>query len=189
MEDVTAEYVIVENEETQIPWWIVILEGIFALIIGLFLLFEPVATTITLVQILGIFWFLGGVLTLFSLLVDREHIGWKLLSGLLGIIIGVLVFVYPYIPFVLLSLFVIIIGILSIIYGVLRLMLAFKGAGLGSAILGLLMIAIGILLLINPLSGAVVLPWIYGIFLLLGGIAALIGGIRMRSSRYASHRG
>lgn len=187
MEQVTVEYSLTEYEELQVPWWIVVLEGIFALIIGLFLLFEPVTTTIMLVQILGIFWFLGGVLSILSLLVDRENMEWKLLSGLLGIIIGVLVFVYPYSPFVILSLLVVILGILSIIYGVLRLTWAFKGGGLGMAIFGVLMIVLGVLLLINPMVGAVVFPWMYGIFLVLGGLAALIGGIRMRSEKHISH--
>jgi uncharacterized membrane protein HdeD (DUF308 family) len=163
------------------PWWIVVIEGIVAFVIGLFLLFEPVTTTITLMQILGLFWFLGGVLLILSLLMDRENTRWKLLSGLLGIITGALVFIYPYIPFVILSLLVIILGILSIVYGALRLVWAFKGGGLVMAILGVLLVAIGILLLANPLAGAVILPWMYGVFLVLGGIVSFIAGIKMRS--------
>jgi len=181
MEQVTAEYRNVEYEGLQIPWWIVVLEGIISIILGLFLLFQPVGTTITLVQILGIFWFLGGILTILSLLVDRENMGWKLLSGLMGILIGVIVFVYPYSPFVVLAFFVVILGVLSIIYGALRLVWAFKGGGLGTAILGIITIVLGILLLANPIVGAVVLPWMYGISLVIGGIASLVLGIRMRS--------
>ena len=150
----------------------------------LFLLFEPVGTTIMLVQILGVFWFLGGILTILSLLVDREDMGWKLFSGLMGMAIGVIVFVYPYIPFVFLALFVVILGILSIVHGALRIVWAFKGGGLGTAILGVLTLVLGVLLLINPLVGAVVLPWIYGFFLAIGGIAALFWGIRMRSEQH-----
>lgn len=181
MEQVTAEYSRMGYEELQVPWWIVVLEGIITIILGLFLLFEPVGITITLVKILGIFWFLGGILSILSLLVDRENMGWKLLSGLMGILIGVIVFVYPFIPFAVLAIFVAFLGILSIVYGALRPAWAFKGGGLGTAILGILTIALGILLLVNPFAGAVVLPWIYGVFLTIGGIAALVWGIRMRS--------
>lgn len=184
MEEVTTEYTTITTyEEAGIPWWIIVLEGIVALLIGLFLLFSPVETTILLVQILGIFWLLGGIFSIFSLLVDRENMGWKLLSGLLGIIAGALVFIYPYSPFVILALLVIILGVSSIVYGVVRLIWAIKGGGLGMAILGILEIIIGILLLANPLVGAVILPWVYGIILIIGGIAALIGGIKMKSSR------
>jgi uncharacterized membrane protein HdeD (DUF308 family) len=181
MEQTTAEYRNIEYEGLQVPWWVVVLEGIISILLGIFLLFEPVGTTILLVQILGIFWFLGGVLTILTLLVDRENMGWKLLSGLIGILIGVIVFIYPNTPFVVLGFFVIILGILSIFYGVLRLVWALKGGGLGIAILGIITIVLGILLLANPLVGAVVLPWIYGISLAIGGIAALILGIRIRS--------
>jgi uncharacterized membrane protein HdeD (DUF308 family) len=181
MEHATTGYSHKGYEVFEIPWWIVVLEGIISIILGLFLLFQPVQTTITLVQILGLFWLLGGVLTILSLLVDREDMGWKLLSGLSGIIIGAIVFVYPYSPFVVLAFFVIILGVLSIIYGALRLVWAFKGGGLGPAILGIITIVLGILLLANPIVGAVVLPWMYGISLVIGGIAALVLGIRMRS--------
>ncbi|WP_269848951.1 DUF308 domain-containing protein [Methanosarcina horonobensis] len=105
MEQTAAEHVVVEYEILQVPWWLIVLEGIFAVIIGLFLLFSPVKTTITLVQILGIFWLLGGALSILSLLVDRENLGWKLLSGIMGILIGLLVFVYPLSPFVVLAFF------------------------------------------------------------------------------------
>jgi len=189
MEQAATEYRAVEYEVLQVPWWLVVLEGIITVIIGLFLLLTPVSTTITLVQILGIFWFLGGVISIVSLLVDRENMGWKLLSGVIGILIGVMVFVYPYSPFVILSFFVIILGIWSIIYGAIRLIWALKGGGLGMAILGLLTIVLGILLLANPLAGAVVLPWIYGISLLIGGIAALIDGFRMKSGKNVSYAG
>lgn len=189
MEQETAEYRAVEYEVLQVPWWLVVLEGVFTVIIGLFLLFSPVVTTITLVQILGIFWFLGGVISIVSLLMDREDMGWKLLSGIMGILIGLMVFVYPFSPFVILALFVIILGIWSIVYGAIRLFWALKGGGLGMAVLGLLTIALGILLLVNPLAGAVVLPWIYGISLVIGGIAALIGGLRMKSGKSVSDTG
>lgn len=187
MEEVTEGYAAVVYEEVQVPWWIIVLEGIVALLIGLFLLFSPVNTTIFLVQLLGLFWLLGGLFSIISLLIDRENFWWKLISGLLGIIAGILVFVYPYSPFVILTLLVIILGVSSIVYGVVRLILAVKGGGLGTAILGLLEIVIGILLLANPLAGAVILPWVYGLVLIIGGIAALIGGIKMKSGSHTAH--
>ncbi len=186
MEQATAKSYAAGYEGFQIPWWLVVLEGIFDIIIGVFLLSSPVETTIMLLQILGIFWILAGILSIVSLLVDRENSGWKILIGLAGILIGALVFIYPFIPFVILALLVIILGMGSILYGVIRLVWAFKGGGIGMAALGLLTIVVGVLLLINPLAGAVVLPWIYGFFLVAGGVAALIGGFRMRSGKSLS---
>jgi uncharacterized membrane protein HdeD (DUF308 family) len=189
MEETATEYGTITYEVIRVPWWIIALEGIVSLFIGLFLLFSPVLTTIALVQVLGIFWLVGGIFSILSLLVDRENMGWKLLSGLLGIIAGAFVFIYPYSPFVILATLVIILGASSIVYGAVRFVWAFKGGGLGMGILGVLEIIIGIFLLANPLIGALVLPWAYGITLIVGGIAALIGGIRMRSGSQVPHMG
>jgi uncharacterized membrane protein HdeD (DUF308 family) len=189
MEEVIEEYDTITYEEFQIPWWVIVLESIVALLIGLFLVFSPVETTIFLVQLLGIFWFLGGIFSILSLLVNRENMGLKLLSGLLGIIVGVLVFVYPYIPFAILALLVIILGITSIAYGIIRLVWAVKGGGWVMGIFAIIEVIIGILLLANPATGAVILPWVYGIVLIIGGIAALIGGIRMRSRSHIANAG
>lgn len=189
MESTTPEHRGIEYEVMQVPWWLVALEGVFAVIVGLFLLFSPIVTTITLIQILGIFWILGGALSILSLLMDRENLGWKLLSGITGILIGLLVFSYPLTPFVVLALFIIVLGIGSIIYGAIRLFWALKGGGLGIGVLGLLTIALGVLLLANPLAGAIILPWIYGVSLVAGGIAALIGGLRMKSRKNMTYTG
>lgn len=189
MEQATTKSYATGYEGFQVPWWLVILEGIFDVIIGVFLLSSPVRTTITLLQILGIFWILGGISSIVSLLMDRENAGWKVLLGIAGVLIGALVFVYPFIPFVILSLLIIILGIGSILYGVIRLIWAFKGGGTGVAVLGLLTIVVGILLLINPVAGAIVLPWIYGFFLVAGGVVALIEGFRMRSGKSQLYAG
>lgn len=183
MESATANSYAAGYGEFHVPWWLVVLEGILDIIIGVFLLSSPVVTTIKLLQILGIFWLLGGVLSIISLLVDRENPGWKILSGVTGILIGLLVFIYPFSPFVILAFLIMIVGTASIIYGLIRLGWALKGGGIGMAVLGLLTIAVGILLLLNPLAGAVILPWIYGFSLIVGGIAALVEGFRMRSGK------
>ena len=52
-----------ELEVLQAPWWAILLEGIIAIVIGLFLLYEPVVTTILLIQILAIFWLAGGIVS------------------------------------------------------------------------------------------------------------------------------
>ena len=42
-------------EAEQIPWWLVLLNGLAALIIGVLLLVSPGVTTAVLVQLLGIY--------------------------------------------------------------------------------------------------------------------------------------
>jgi uncharacterized membrane protein HdeD (DUF308 family) len=169
-------------EILQVPWWVVLLEGIIAILLGLFLLYRPAATTVFLIQILGIFWLAEGILSVVGALIFSGNRVWKLLSGILSIIAGALILMYPiYSPFIVLTLFIMLIGIWAIINGIVKIVLALKGGGWGIGIIGILTIILGLLLLTNSLVGAMFLPWIFGFFLILGGIGSLIWGLRMRT--------
>ena len=169
-------------EILQVPWWVIVLEGIIAILVGLFLLYSPAATTVFLVQILGIFWLAEGILSVIGALIFSGNRVWKLLSGILSIIAGVVILMYPiYSPFVVLTLFVIFIGVWAIINGIVKIALALKGGGWGTGIIGVLTIILGLLLLTNSLIGALFLPWVFGFFLVVGGIGSLIWGIKMRT--------
>lgn len=169
-------------EILQAPWWVVLLEGIIAIIVGLFLLYRPAVTTILLIQILGIFWLAGGIISVLGAFIFSGNRLWKLLSGILGIIAGIVILIYPILsPFIVLTFFVIFIGVWAIIYGAAKFAWALKGGGWGMGILGVLTIILGLLLLTNSLAGALVLPWVFGFFLIIGGIGAVISGIKMRT--------
>jgi uncharacterized membrane protein HdeD (DUF308 family) len=77
------------------PWWLVLLEGIVAVIIGLFLLTAPGATLFVLIQTLGIFWLVGGIFRTVSIFIDTSLWGWKLVGGALGILAGIVVLQHP----------------------------------------------------------------------------------------------
>lgn len=180
-QSIESEYEI-GYEILQVPWWVVLLEGIIAILVGLFLLYKPAATTVFLVQILGIFWLAEGILSVIGALIFSGNRVWKLLSGILSIIAGVVILTYPiYSPFIVLTLFIIFIGVWAIINGVVKIVLALKGGGWGIGIIGVLTIILGLLLLTNSLVGVVFLPWIFGFFLILGGIGSLIWGLKMRT--------
>ena len=169
-------------EILEAPWWVVLLEGVIAIIIGLFLLYRPAVTTIFLLQVLGIFWLAGGILSVLGALVFSGNRLWKLLTGILGIIAGIVILTYPiYSPLVVLTFLVIFIGVWAIITGAVKLAWGLKGGGWGTGILGVLTIILGLLLLDNSLAGALVLPWIFGFFLIIGGIGGVIGGLKMRT--------
>jgi uncharacterized membrane protein HdeD (DUF308 family) len=170
------------DEILQVPWWVVLLEGIIAILLGLFLLYRPAATTVFLIQILGIFWLAEGILSFIGALIFSGNRIWKLLSGILSIIAGALILMYPiYSPLIVLTLFIVFIGIWAIINGVVKIALALKGGGWGIGIIGILTIILGMFLLTNSLIGILFLPWIFGFFLILGGIGSLMWGLKMRT--------
>jgi uncharacterized membrane protein HdeD (DUF308 family) len=180
----------IKYEVSKAPWWSVLLEGIIAIIIGLFLLYEPVTTTILLIQILGIFWLVEGIIAVIGALIFSKDGKWKLLSGILSIVVGVVILMYPiFSPYIVLRLLVIFIGSLAIVNGAVILTSGLKEKEWGMEILGVLSIILGLLLLTNSLSGVLVLPWVFGIFFVIGGIGTVIWGIKMRTvQKWKIHR-
>ena len=179
------------TEETGLAWWLVLLEGIAAAIIGLFLLTAPGATLFVLVQVLGIFWLVGGLFRIVSIFIDTSLWGWKLVGGVLGILAGIVVLQHPLWSSVLVpAIYVLILGIQGLVLGGVNLVMAFRGEGWGIGILGALSIVFGLVLLFNVWIGVAVLPYVLGAVGIVGGAAAIAITFAMRSmDRGASVRG
>lgn len=174
----------VAAKPATIPWWIVLIQGIAAMIIGVLLLTNPLQTAAIIVWSVGLYWVITGVISLVRIFTDRGHTFWKLFSGIIGILAGwflmtnvgdgaVVIFGVTVI---------IVLAIQGIIMGIVGLIEAFQGGGWGPGILGSISIIIGILLLGSPLGYAAVLPWVIGIFAIVGGIFAVIMAFRLRKA-------
>jgi uncharacterized membrane protein HdeD (DUF308 family) len=169
------------NSQAGTPWWLILLQGIFAIILGLLLVSSPGMTTLVLVQFLGIYWLIAGVFNIVGVFLDHTQWGWKLFTGILGVIAGILVIQHPLWSTALIpTTLVIILGVVGLIFGIMGLVAAFQGGGWGPGILGVLGIILGLTLLGSPFLGAVALPLILGIFALIGGIAAVVQAFRMK---------
>jgi uncharacterized membrane protein HdeD (DUF308 family) len=163
-----------------IPWWLVLLEGLAALIIGIMLIANPVRTTIFLVQVLGWYWLFTGILTLVGLFMDRTDMIWKLASGILGIILGVLIIGNPmWSGIIVPASLILIAGILGLVFGCISLFWALK-AGWGAALMGVLSIIFGLLLLTSPYLSLQVLVFLMAGLGIIGGIAAIFMAFKMR---------
>ena len=170
-----------EMEQQSAPWWLVLIEGIFAVIIGISLISAPAMTIAIIVQVLGLYWLLGGILAIVSIFINKTNWGWKLVGGLLGILAGILVLRHPLWSTVLVpATVVVVIGIGGIIIGLTDLVRAFKGAGWGTGVLGVLSLVLGIILLLNPVAAAFASSTVVGILAIAGGIMAIIMAFRGR---------
>ena len=177
----TATATAAKPQSYAVPWWLVLIQGIAGVIIGLLLLINPLKTTVFLVQFLGIYWFVSGIFGIVSLFVDSSQWGWKLFSGLLGIIAGILILQHPLWSTVLVpTTLVIILGIEGLIIGIVNLIQAFRGGGWGIGILGALSIVFGIILLANLFVSAVALPFVAGAFGVVGGIIAIVYAFKLK---------
>src|SRR5258708_9650199 len=52
------------------PWWVVLIEGIFSLILGIFLITAPGMTTVFLVTVLGFYWLVRGIFSLVGIFIS-----------------------------------------------------------------------------------------------------------------------
>lgn len=163
-----------EANNRVVPWWLVLISGIAAVILGILLFVRPLSSTLFLVQVLGWYWFFTGIMHIVSMFMDSRSWGWKLFLGIVGILAGLFIINNPItgglaVGFTL----VIIIGIQGIIYGIIELIAAFQGGGFGAGILGVISIIFGIIILGSPLISVAVLPWVLGAFAVVGGIALI----------------
>ena len=167
----------------HIPWWVVLLQGIFALIIGSLLLINPAATTVAIVKLLGFYFVIGGIFQLVGIFIEPSMWGWKLAGGILGILAGMVVLDHPIWSSILVpALFVIFLGVDALIIGVISLVQTFKGGGWLAGILGVISILIGIALLGTPLITSWRLTYLYGMIGVAGGFFAIYAALKLRTA-------
>ncbi len=174
---------VTDAEQTASPWWSSFIIGIAAVILGIMLLAAPGATTILVIQILGIYWLVAGVLAIVRIFLGRNRLslGWALLQGIIGIVAGLVILNHPLWSTVLVpTILVSILAVLGILYGVIDLVEAFRGAGWGRGALGVLNLLFGLLLLGSPLIVASWLPTILGAVGVIGGLLVAVGSYRTR---------
>jgi len=164
-------------------WWIFLLQGIAAIILGLMFITAPGETLLAVIPFLGFYWLILGVLALVRTFVDRSIPWiWSLLSGIVGVLAGILVLRHPLLAALTVpTAFVIILGVQGLVMGVLDIIAGFQGGGIGSFILGALSIIVGLLLLSSPIAAAVAAPFVFGVLLLVEGVALVVWAFRVRS--------
>ncbi|MCA9870186.1 MAG: DUF308 domain-containing protein [Caldilineae bacterium] len=172
-------------------WWIILVEGILAIILGLLLLVNPIKTAGALVLALGIYWIIIGILDLVSLFRDRTAWGWKLFVGIIALLAGGVI-VSGFLgggsdlatmlgtTFAVGLAFAWVIGFMAIIYGIVALIAAFRGGGWGAGVMGVIGILFGLLILGNTAIAAASLPIALGILFIFGGIVLLVAAFRAR---------
>jgi uncharacterized membrane protein HdeD (DUF308 family) len=176
-------------ETQQRPWWLSLIWGILAVVIGAVLLWSPAKTQaqawVLLVTMLGAYWLVSGILDIVSLFIDHTAWGWKLFTGIIGIIAGGYILMYPIAAAVALPrVFVLVLGIYGLMQGIVMLIMAFKGGGWSAGILGVIGIVFGVILLANytvPGMG-LSLIWAAAVFAVVGGIFAIVQAFRARNA-------
>jgi uncharacterized membrane protein HdeD (DUF308 family) len=164
-------------------WWLFLLQGIAAIILGLMLITAPAATLILIVTFLGFLWLIEGILSLVHVFIDRSIPWiWSLITGIIGVIAGILVVRHPLLAALTVpTVLVILLGWGGLIMGACEIVGAFRGGGIGSFILGAINVLIGLLLLSSPVAAALAVPFVFGVLLLIEGVALIVLAFRTKA--------
>ena len=178
-----------QMQTQQRPWWLTLISGVLATLIGAVMLWAPVKTQVNayllLVTFLGIWWMVQGIFDIIAIFIDHSMWGWKLFIGIISIFAGYYVLAYPIVSAIALpKIFVLVLGIWGLMYGIILLIMAFQGGGWGAGILGVLGIIFGIALMANyymPGMGLAML-WTAAVFAFFGGFVMIVRAFQQRSA-------
>jgi uncharacterized membrane protein HdeD (DUF308 family) len=167
-------------------WWMIALRGALAVVFGVIAFVSPGITFEALVLLFGAYAFLDGILVFgFGLMAASDGEQWwpLVLSGILGIGLGVVTFAKP--GTVGLAL-VYVVGFWAIVTGLLEIVAAIRLRDVVSgewlmALSGALSILFGVLVVAEPDSGAVALVYLFGFYAILAGISQIGLGVRLRN--------
>lgn len=165
-------------------WWLLIVQGIFAILFGVSAWVWPDLSVLTLTILFGAYAFAGGVMNIAAAFgAHREGDSpWPFIfRGIIGVGTGVVVAVWPDISALsllyVIAAYAFIIGIFELVTAIeLRKVINNEWA---LALAGIASIAFGVIAAIYPGDGAVAIVWTIGIYAIFFGVLLISLGFRL----------
>src|SRR5664279_5032445 len=169
-------------------WWLFLLRGFAAITFGVLSLIWPGISLVTLILLFGAYALVDGVFALAAAIVGRgnaELRWWLVLVGLLGVGIGITIFLWPGLTALTLLYFIagwiVATGLLQVI-GAIELRKAIENEW-WLILDGILSVLFGVLLFIMPGAGAVALIWLVAVFAIAFGILMVGFAFKVKTSK------
>jgi uncharacterized membrane protein HdeD (DUF308 family) len=164
-------------------WWATVLRGLLALGVGILAWYRPEVFWASLVLVFGVYAIVDGVFAIVAAIQgETRDRAFHLLEGLLGIAVGVIVFLYPDQAG---TAIVLVIGLWAAATGVIEIVSAVRLRreiadewllGLG----GVLSVILGAILIVRPQFGQVTTTYVLGTYGLIFGVVLVMLGLRLR---------
>lgn len=167
-------------------WWTFLVRGLLAVAFGLAALVWPDITLLVLVALFGAYVVLDGIISVVFGMTGRESVRWwMVLWGLVGVAIGIAVFLAPAV------------GALALVYVIAAWAILTGAMEVAAAITwrreirnewvlivaGILSVVIGGAIALFPGPGAVALVWLIGAYAVVFGVLLVIVAFRLRDLR------
>lgn len=175
-----------ERKSVSSAWWLLLVDGILAIILGVLAMVFTSATVTTILVIFGIISILVGAVSLYVGLKNRDSDngwGWLTFQGLASLVIGLVVLRFPDQTAAVLGL---IIAFWALAIGIIRVVGAMdlrkrKSKGWGWELAaGLAMLVLGLIFLVSPGLGTATVIFLLGLLALIAGIALVVGAFMVR---------
>lgn len=167
-------------------WWATMLRGLLAICVGILAWYRPDIFWASLVLVFGVYAIVDGVFAIVAAMkAETRDRAFHLLEGLLGIAVGVIIFLYPDQAG---TAIVLVIGLWAVATGIFEIISAVRLRReiadewlLGLS--GVLFVILGAILIVRPQFGQVTTTYVLGTYGLIFGVVLVVLGLRLRQLR------
>lgn len=172
----------VSKKFNAVIWKLIMYRGVALLMAGLILTFFPESTLTALVFIMGVYWLVDGIITVYKSIQGRKvypEWTWGLFTGILSTIAGLVVVFQPTLTSVLTTSFIVwFLGVSAVLFGISGLVTGIKlpketNGRINMIIGAVFSLLIGILLIASPYTSVITLMKTIGIIALIGGVSII----------------
>ena len=188
-----------EKEKTEIPkveiailnapWWALVLQGLFVLVLGILAMVYPDITLEIFLMLFGALVLIQGIFAIIgSFVVKSEDPMWVLLliGGLVSVILGSIALFWPDITAIILlwliGAWALVVGLVMLIYAI-KVRKAEVAGKEVQAVLGIIGIVFGLVAFAWPEETAMTIVWIIGLFAVIFGILFMIIGFMVKGKQ------
>ena len=171
----------------QEPWWSLLIGGIFIIILGVLIFAWPGISLALMMLCFGVFVLVDGIFDIaVSIKCRKDNKNWwlTLLGGLVGIVVGILVFVGPFIAWLIL---IYLLAAWLIITGIIRIFIGIRSRKDESMdmplVLGIVSLCLGIAIFLIPVAMLLTMLWLIAVFAIIIGVIRIVNGIARKTSK------
>ena len=169
------------------PWWSLLIGGIFIIILGVLIFAWPGISLAVMMICFGVFVLVDGIFAIaVSIKCRKDNKNWwlTLLSGLVGIVVGILVFVGPFIAWLIL---IYLLAAWLIVTGIIRIFISIRSRKDESMdmplVLGIVSLCLGIAIFLIPVAMLLTMLWLIAVFAIIIGVIRIVNGIARKTSK------
>ena len=171
-------------------YWVPLVRGMFAIMLGLALVFQPDKSRPMLVNFMGFYWLMAGIMSIRWGVSGERARGMPVVAGIVGVLAGLVVItrnlvgglVSEIVVLYLLGTVILLTGLLHAFGGFRKGQDSSRQWSWGGLLLGIFEVVLGGMLIIAPLERGTAMSWAASIWAVIGGLM-LIGDARLSRAR------